>query len=368
MDTPLANQCRGSNIPLDSMNMMGALLAGIAYGIVLIICPLVLRAGSSGHFPNLTWRTFMTFWLLLLATASTALQIKWTLLAFVTQQQSVSPSIFIQENISSWIYVTLNALYVNINWSVDGMLVFRFYHIFGRSLRWIWLPALLYISSLVTGSLALRQLATPGTTQNTDKLANWLVIYRTVSLSLGVIVTLSIITRLLCFHRRTGSIFRSPKSPFLGIAAMLVESASLDTVSTLVYIIAVGINSPLQNVFLPVLGQVQVIAPMLILYRVAHGRDAVTESMRTGTVLLPQHMTQPTPSIRVNTDLFSISSELSASPVKSSRGLFDSPRISYPPPYRCHDFLRGTIPPSPSMDLEHIGEVQKPGHKRTTWS
>ena len=39
---------------------------------------------------------------------------------------------------------------------------------------------------------------------------------------------------------------------------MLVESASLDTVSTLVYIITVGINSPLQNVFLPVLGQVQV--------------------------------------------------------------------------------------------------------------
>ena len=39
---------------------------------------------------------------------------------------------------------------------------------------------------------------------------------------------------------------------------MLIESASLDTVSTLVYIITVGIDSPLQNVFLPVLGQVQV--------------------------------------------------------------------------------------------------------------
>ena len=169
---------------------------------------------------------------------------------------------------------------------------------------------------------------------------------------------------------------------------MLVESASLDTVSTLVYIITVGINSPLQNVFLPILGQVQVsssvvmpidyfkpnslnpqvIAPMLILYRVAHGRDAVTESMRTGTVLLPQYMTRPTPSISINTDFCSISSEFSASPVKSSRGMFDSPRISFPPPYKCHDFMRGTIPPSPSMDLEHMGEVQKLDKKRTTWS
>ena len=39
---------------------------------------------------------------------------------------------------------------------------------------------------------------------------------------------------------------------------MLVESASLDTVFTLVYIVTVGINSPLQNVFLPILGQIQV--------------------------------------------------------------------------------------------------------------
>jgi hypothetical protein len=240
---------------------------------------------------------------------------------------------------------------------------------------------------IVTGSLALHQLTTPGTTQNTNKLANWLVVYRTVSLSLGVIVTSSIITRLLYFHRRTGSTFRSPRSPFLGIVAMLVESASLDTVSTLVYIIAVGINSPLQNVFLPFLGQVQVssklvhrcanlffslnpqvIAPMLILYRVAHGRDAATESMQTGTVLLPQYMKRPTPNIRINTDLSSISTEFSASPAKSSRGMFDSPRISFPPPYRCHDFMRGIIPPSPSMDLQHIGEVQKLGTKRTTWS
>jgi hypothetical protein len=110
----------------------------------------------------------------------------------------------------------------------------------------------------VTGSLALRQLTIPGTTQKTNKLTNWLVIYRTISLSLGVLVTSSIIARLLYFHRTTGSVLRSPRSPILGIVAMLVESASLDTVSTLVYIITVGINSPLQNVFLPVLGQVQV--------------------------------------------------------------------------------------------------------------
>ncbi len=130
MDT-LVSQCRGrSNISLDSMNMMGTLLAAIAYGalpsyiiqlrlqgvthpligIVLIICSLVLWTGSSGHQPNPTWRTLMTCYLILLATTSIALQIKWTLLAFVTQQNNLSPSIFIEENVNNWIYVTLNAL------------------------------------------------------------------------------------------------------------------------------------------------------------------------------------------------------------------------------------------------------------------
>ena len=39
---------------------------------------------------------------------------------------------------------------------------------------------------------------------------------------------------------------------------MLAQSAMLETVFTLVYVITVGLGSPLQNLFLPILGQVQV--------------------------------------------------------------------------------------------------------------
>ena len=44
----------------------------------------------------------------------------------------------------------------------------------------------------------------------------------------------------------------------ISVAAMLIESASLETTTALVYIICVGVGSPLQNIFLPVLSQVQV--------------------------------------------------------------------------------------------------------------
>jgi hypothetical protein len=106
---------------------------------------------------------------------------------------------------------------------------------------------------------------------------------------------------------------------------------------------------------------------MLILYRVAHGRDAMTQT-RAG--LLPQHLTQPTLSIRINTEMSSVVGEqFSASPMKPNRGFFDSPRTSFPPPYgECSEIKTGIIPPSPSVDLAYTTEGQKLGVKRTTWS
>src|SRR5712691_922406 len=75
-------------------------------GIVFTICILVLCAN---HAPKFSWRTLVTCWLLLLATISTALQIRWLQLAFVTQRQE-SPSDFIEEHVNNWIYVMLNVL------------------------------------------------------------------------------------------------------------------------------------------------------------------------------------------------------------------------------------------------------------------
>jgi len=153
--------------------------------------------------------------------------------------------------------------------------VFRFICIFERAPQWCVLPAVLYLSSLgqsitfpvavrrvdlviiVTGSLALRQLASAGTTQYSNKLANWLIVYRTVSLSLCVILTSFITGRLITVYRRSPGL-RHARSPLKDVALILAQSAMLETVVTLIYVITVGLGSPLQNVFLPILGQVQV--------------------------------------------------------------------------------------------------------------
>ena len=113
----------------------------------------------------------------------------------------------------------------------------------------------------VTGSLSLYNLTR---SQNAEhEIADFAIAYRTISLSLNVILTFLIIARLLYIRREVGKLLSETAGgrglrSYTSVVAMLVESASLETATALVYICFVGVGSPLQGVFLPVLGQVQV--------------------------------------------------------------------------------------------------------------
>jgi len=160
---------------------------------------------------------------------------------------------------------------------------------------------------------------------------------------------------------------------------MLAESAMLETVFTSVYVITVGLGSPLQNIFLPILGQIQVkhirhrnslflydvwnsqvIAPMLIIYR-------VVRRSREEMIGLTKHndtgMTKPK-RLRVNTAVSFAGTdyESSAPPTMSIRGC-DSPS---PPPYAKDpsDFPIRTVPQTPTAKPAHISTVQKLGMKQ----
>ena len=95
----------------EQRNIPNLKISVIFAGLVLAIGTFVLCIYSTGGYgTTFSWRPLMTCWLLLLATVSTALQIKWTLLAFVTKPQDVSPSVFIETNINDRVYVMLYVL------------------------------------------------------------------------------------------------------------------------------------------------------------------------------------------------------------------------------------------------------------------
>lgn len=52
-------------------------------------------------------------------------------------------------------------------------------------------------------------------------------------------------------------------SEYISITSMMVESAALYTANGLIFLVSYAVNSPIQNLALPVLGQTQVRFPIL---------------------------------------------------------------------------------------------------------
>lgn len=94
----------------------------------------------------------------------------------------------------------------------------------------------------------------------------------TLSVTLNVFATALISIRLFLFKRWTEkNLGHKDNSPYTCIVAMLVESSALYATWSVVFIILYAINNPGQYVMLMTLCNVQVIAPLLIVYRVSRG-------------------------------------------------------------------------------------------------
>lgn len=138
------------------------------------------------------------------------------------------------------------------------------------------------------GIIALFQASQPGANLWTHVTVNFLIPFFSLSISLNIIVT-AMIVGFLMSHRRSiqATIGKQHAKQYTSIIAMVVESAALYTIFSVIFIITYGRNSPAQNLFLPVLGQVQCIAPLLILLRVASGRaysGATSRAVHSGSM------------------------------------------------------------------------------------
>ena len=165
------------------------------------------------------------------------------------------------------------------------------------------------------GAIFLFQISRPTANFWTETSVNFGVPYFSLSTALNILLTLLIAARLLSYRaalRRAFGAQHAHSVPYAGIAAMMVESSLLYAVSSLLFIGPYGAKSHVSNIFLPVLSQVQVrpppsssflhlvaivpcfhfliapapaqiIAPMLIIYRVA---KRVAWDSKTGTAPL----------------------------------------------------------------------------------
>ncbi|KAF7329189.1 hypothetical protein MKEN_00179500 [Mycena kentingensis (nom. inval.)] len=163
--------------------------------------------------------------------------------------------------------------YVLLSWLADGLVLWRFSLIFGS--KWVWtaFPATMFFGAIVS-SIGL----VISSFQLTDSFwaiqsVRWGTAYWSLSIALNLLLTTGIVVRISLLRVRIRrSLGAQHADRYFGIVAMMIESASLYAVFGVGFLVAYARASVVQNLVFPVLGQVQGIAPMLILARVAEGR------------------------------------------------------------------------------------------------
>ncbi|EPQ58308.1 hypothetical protein GLOTRDRAFT_72606, partial [Gloeophyllum trabeum ATCC 11539] len=177
-----------------------------------------------------------------------------------------------------------NVTFTIANWLADALMIWRCYIVWTG--RYVWpviaIPCLMWMASFAMGTILLTQVSRPGLSLWSTSSINFALTYFSISLSLNILVTLFILVRLL-LHRREmcKSLGEAYGKYYVAIAAILVESAALYAACSILFLVPYVLNHPLQFIFMQILSQVQIIAPLLVIVRVASGHGLTTASLQT---------------------------------------------------------------------------------------
>ncbi|KAI0258609.1 hypothetical protein BC834DRAFT_974963 [Gloeopeniophorella convolvens] len=102
---------------------------------------------------------------------------------------------------------------------------------------------------------------------------NWTIPCLSISLALNILVSIAIVLRLLVYRRRIASVMgQHHGSQYTSIAAMIIESASIYSAFSIFFLVPFGMNSPVSEIVLQSLSEIQICTTLLIVFRVAQGK------------------------------------------------------------------------------------------------
>ncbi|THH13061.1 hypothetical protein EW146_g7118 [Bondarzewia mesenterica] len=282
MSNPYAPHLPPDILWLERATLLGDCMSQIAFGASFVIFLQTMYAlyqnqnlkSNRSHLDYIL--PVYTFIIFALGTAFIGMDMKSLQLMFIDNREYPGgPTAYSLSKYSSAITVVPNACSIVAGWLADGFLLYRCLVIFHLKLYIIALPILMYLGSISMGMIFLFQISRPSANLWSETSVNFGIPYFSLSASLNVLLTLLIAARLLLYRRALRHALGPDHAysiPYASIAAMIVESSMLYAVSSLLFIGPYGAKSHISNIFLPVLSQVQIIAPMLIIFRVATRR------------------------------------------------------------------------------------------------
>ncbi|KAJ7699276.1 hypothetical protein B0H17DRAFT_1006214 [Mycena rosella] len=191
------------------------------------------------------------------------------------------------------ITVVPNAAAIINDWLAAGFLLYRCVVIFHLNFAIVALPILMYLGSIAMSVMVLFRESSPHSHFWTSTTVDFGIPYYALSAALNVLITIMITTRLLLYRqalKKTLGNEHALSVPFASIASMLVESSVLYAATSILFLVPYGLKSDVSNIFIPILIQVQLLAPLLIILRVAkrRGWDKGTATANA-TSLMFQH-------------------------------------------------------------------------------
>ncbi|KAF8994285.1 hypothetical protein BDQ17DRAFT_1528370, partial [Cyathus striatus] len=164
-----------------------------------------------------------------------------------------------------------NICFVLTAWAVDVVMIWRFLYIYHDLKRTKWsifvFASLNQMVSFGLGSLTVFILAT----QRDD--FTTLLVFEMMTLIQNLALTTLIVGRLLLFRRMMQKVLgRSYGNEYTGVATMLLESQALLGVGQVTLLVTLSLQSNYRMTFYHIVGQLQVLTPLMLIYRVAQGK------------------------------------------------------------------------------------------------
>jgi len=250
-------------------NMVGISLSSLVYGLHA-----TLFIGTVRHWREFTRHRWLMlgYFCLLFAAASVAaaLQLRWNSIAFINNYDYPGgPLTWLAQNVRNPMNLAMTTIYLCINWLSDGMLLLRFVVVFGEHKYAILASVLIMVLQIALGSYYIPDIAALGmnlwiTTPTAPAIA-----YLTLTLVLNVVITFLISIRLLLFARQMeldGAYSVDPSRSYHTVGHRILGIAAPYAALALLGIVTCGVNSPLQNALLPLLGQLQAVPALLVTF------------------------------------------------------------------------------------------------------
>ncbi|KAF7329198.1 hypothetical protein MKEN_00180400 [Mycena kentingensis (nom. inval.)] len=264
-------------------NLHGTIFAGVAYGVLFAIAFQALFLFFQMPRSKIPYRhVAYVATMLSLATMLFAANARFIQLTFIDLRNFPGGPNAVSENFYA-LPVNILGFFcgITMSWLADGLLVWRFTVIMGNNLWYAVFPGLILLGSVATSVVLGIGLFVPQFQTNEwlmINLVNFGIAYWSLSIALNLLLTTAITARILLVRRELRGILGADHAKqYVSVVAMVIESAALYAVWSLAFLIAFALHSPIRDMFLPVLGQVQGIAPVLILFRVAQGARVESE-------------------------------------------------------------------------------------------